>query len=127
MRACLHCAAVALVLALGILSSGCDVDSATADVLVLPTTTTIVKGQSIRFDASNGYDYRWKLDQPGYGTLSTLIGPTTVYTSRYTPAGTNAIATQILTVTATILANDRGGGTNSYTETASAYIIHVSP
>jgi hypothetical protein len=105
---------------------GCEVDSSTADILIRPSSASLRYGETQTFTAIGGYEYRWTLQYPEWGTLSERTGPETTYTSRYTPSGTNAVANQTLTCTSTISGIPQNGGTNanSYVETATAIITH---
>jgi hypothetical protein len=109
-----------------LLAAGCEVESSTADVNITPSSATLHHGESRTFTANGGYEYRWSLKEPTWGMLSTLTGPETTYTSRYTPTGTNTVASQTLTVTSTITGVPQNNATNSYSETATAIIVHAS-
>lgn len=80
-------------------------------VKVSPSTiSAIYFGQSVVLRASGGSSYTWSLQTPAWGRLSTTTGPTTTYTSWYTPA-TNETAIQVVTV-------------RSYESEATASITH---
>lgn len=74
------------------------------------TVSAIYYGQSIVLTALGGSSYTWSLQTPAWGRLSTTTGPTTTYTSWYTPA-TNETAVQVVTV-------------RSYESEATASITH---
>lgn len=112
--------------AAGVFLAGCDIDSTSQSVTITPSTTTIKMGQQRTFRASGGYDYIWSLKEEGWGSLSTLAGPETTYTSLYDPVGSNNVATQTLTVNSAIRDNSRAT-TNGYVyaESATATIKHI--
>lgn len=124
------CFVFATVVAL-ILTS-CETESVkNNDVTITPVSIGLHNGEYADFTASGGYDYSWSLQNPSWGVLSNLTGPTTRYTDRYDPGSNlNASAVQVLTVTSTI--QGEGGGsssnavaTNAATGTAIAQIEHL--
>ncbi|MFC1452901.1 hypothetical protein ACFLSJ_06105 [Verrucomicrobiota bacterium] len=116
-------AGVAAAAVLAFALCGCETESTAEGPRVSPGSVTIARGQSVQFSASGGFNYMWRLANWDWGTLSSLQGDTTVYTSIYEPSGSHQV--QTLTLTSTIEVTP---GTNtSYARTAEAHITHVAP
>ena len=114
--------------------TGCETESvANNDLNITPVSIGLHDGEYADFTASGGFDYNWSLQNPSWGVLSDLTGPTTRYTDRYDPGSNgNGSAVQVLTVTSTIQgANPSSNGvsttngTTSYSGTATAQIEHL--
>ena len=97
-------ACFSLIAAATLLLPGCETDSVSKnDLTITPSSIGLHNGDSTVFTASGGFDYTWSLQNPSWGALSDLTGPTTRYTDRYDPGSNgNASAVQTLTVTSTI-------------------------
>ena len=107
-----------------LLQTGCETESVSNnDLTITPSSIGLRNGDTAVFTASGGFDYSWSLQNPSWGTLSALTGPTTTYTDRYVPGSNgNASAVQVLTVTSSIQgANSSGtGGSSSSNDTTTA-------
>lgn len=101
---------------------GCETESADAPVHINPAAATVLKGESVTFTASGGYDYKWSLSNNEIGHLSTSTGKSTVYTSL-----SDTDNQQTLTLTSTIDGTSTGTSTNtfSYAQTTTAVINHI--
>ena len=107
--------------------TGCDeVESAALGPTITPSSVTISKGQSIAFQASDGFTYTWSLDDNTLGMLSNNEGPRTTYTSLADPAS-GEVQVQVLTLSSTIEGATGDGGTNGtgFLRTAEAFIRHI--
>ena len=104
---------------------GCETDSASEPVRVSPNSVSIRQGQQIEFEAFDGYQYTWSLENDSWGTLSTRTGSRTTYTSTYTPASNSTEVTQILTCTSTIEGSATGSNATPYAVTGQATITHM--
>jgi len=115
-----------LLVAAGLVFTGCEVDSLDQTIGVTPSAVTLKKGESAQFTASGGYEYTWSLPDSPKGSISSRTGATITYTCLYNPGASNT-ATETLTVTSTIPGDSTGGSsTNSTTasnaSSGSAYI-----
>lgn len=130
-------AAAAAVCAL--IQTACEVDSATGEVIVSPSSAALHKGDSIQFTASGGFEYKWRLKEEKWGMLSTRRGSSTVYTSLYDPRDCSTcdvdLDYQVVYADSYIpdgvtVSGDGGAPTNSMTVgvlgTGEAYITHLS-
>lgn len=81
---------------------GCETDSASSEVKIVPESISVRKGQNVTFTASGGYEYSWALSDNTLGVLSKRTGHSTTYTSLSEPASNAAPVVQIITVTSTI-------------------------
>ncbi|MBM4143945.1 MAG: hypothetical protein FJ225_10205 [Lentisphaerae bacterium] len=121
--------------------TACEVDSASGEIIISPSSAALKKGESIQFTASGGFQYRWRLKNEKWGTLSARRGPSTVYTSLFDPRdclGCDAELEepQILYADSYIpdgmTQSGAAGGTNSVSAaggvlgTGEAYITHLS-
>jgi hypothetical protein len=117
----------------------CEVDSASGEVVISPSSAVLKKGESIQFTASGGYEYRWSLKNEEWGMLSSRRGPLTVYTSLYDPRDCTGCkpeqgAVQILYaesyIPASLTAGGKAGGASNATMdvlmTGEAYITHLT-
>jgi hypothetical protein len=117
--------------ALLLMFTGCDTESADENnVTISPKNVTLAEGESMSFTAAGGFDYEWTLEDNEWGTLSTLKGPTTVYTSLKNSTSNSAATVKTLVVSSVIYGS--GSDSNStdevYSEThsAEAYISHIA-
>ncbi len=112
-----------MALAVSLLLAGCEVDSVSSRISVTPSSAVVRKGQSVRFHAEGGYDYRWSLSDHSLGILSQTTGDSVVYTSIYEPAeGSTAI--QVLTCSSWL--EGQAGSNDAPSEwTTEVYITHV--
>ncbi len=114
--------------------SGCETTPASSEITITPSTATLRPGETATFVASGGYDYRWSLSQPTYGTLSSLTGSSVTYTSIYSPS-TNSAVSQVLTLVSYVAgATAVSTNTSTASTTASSYqlsteaiITHLPP
>ncbi len=115
---------VALVLIGGLCFVGCETESASENnVRITPSSAIILIDEAIELNASGGFDYEWSLQNEEWGTLSTTIGPSTIYTSAYNPSAEAWQEHQVVTVRSYI---NKQAGTNTfdYSQTAEAVITH---
>jgi hypothetical protein len=112
---------------LGVLFAGigCETEPASEKVRVSPDAATIRLGETASFVATGGFDYEWSLSNETLGTLSTRSGPTTVYTSRSDPGGSNTLQ-QVLTVTSRIGNATTSNAAPSLVKTATSVITHLA-
>jgi len=112
----------------GLLFSGCETESvANNDLRISPSSVGLYKDQYADFTASGGYEYTWSLENPTWGVLSSLTGPTTRYTDRYDPGSNgNASVVQVLTVTSVIQSGSSSNGTAVGLSTGTAQIEHLA-
>lgn len=107
--------------------SGCEADSASQAVTITPQSVVVKKGQSVQFQASGGYDYKWSLSpNDGSGILNTKVGSTVIYTCIATNIGTYP---KQIKVVSTIEGTSSGGTSNStpYSVEATADIYYATP
>jgi len=96
--------------------TGCEVQSADARIWITPSSAVLEKGESQTFTAYGGFDYRWSLQDPSLGILSTDHGETTTYTCLYEHLGSNNLAAseiQTLTVNSFISGSGSGGSVSN--------------
>jgi hypothetical protein len=108
------------VIVAAVVFSGCETASVSNDDLTItPVSTGLHNGEYADFTASGGFDYTWSLQNPTWGVLSNLTGPTTRYTDRYDPGSNgNASTIQVLTLTSTIQGSSSSSNGSSSTNTA---------
>jgi len=107
------------------LLNGCETSPAQEAPEITPSAATVRIGEAVEFRASGGYEYEWSLQNETLGRLDTRRGNKVVYRSMYNPTTSNS-ALQILTVSSTITGSSGSTNTDSYVQTAEAYITHVS-
>jgi len=110
----------------GLCFVGCETESASQNNIVIsPRSAIILIDEAIELTASGGFDYEWSLEQETWGTLSTTIGPRTVYTSSYDPGAETWQAHQVITVKSYInKLNGKTNGVSDYAQFAEAIITH---
>ncbi len=108
-----------------ILLNGCETTSAASVPQITPSSTVIKNGNTVEFRASGGFEYEWSLQDDTLGRLDTRRGERVLYRSMHEPTGSNS-AMQVLTVLSTITGTGQTTNTASYTQTAEAYITHIS-
>ncbi|MDP2991715.1 MAG: hypothetical protein Q8O57_14230 [Kiritimatiellota bacterium] len=115
---------VAIVAPLACLLIGCEVESASRKIEILPDSAILKYGQAVTFSALNGYVYTWSLSDNTMGTLNTRSGQQVIYTSMTDPA---TPVVQIITASSTFSDTDASGtGSNApVVHTGSAYITHI--
>ncbi len=68
--------------------AGCEADSSKESVVISPQSVVVRRGQTVQFQASGGYDYKWSLSpDDGSGALNTFMGDTVIYTCLATNIG----------------------------------------
>lgn len=94
-------------------------------ITVSPTYTKLWLNGSVTLTASGGFNYRWSVEDPSYGSLSSSTGNSVTYTVRKL-ASTGAFV-QTITVTGSV-ANyaSATGTTNAALYTAEAQVSHGS-
>lgn len=107
------------------LFNGCETTSAAVAPEITPSSTVIKYGEAVEFRASGGFEYEWSIQNSALGRLDTRRGEKVVYRSMFEPAGSNS-ALQVLTVSSTIVGTSQTTNTDSYVQTAEAYITHIS-
>jgi plastocyanin len=121
-----------------LLPTGCEVDSASEQVLISPESATVDPGDQVQFTAASGYEYTWSLSgDDSLGYLSNKTGQHTTYVATAAPISNSL--TRTLTVQSRIPNSGSGSttttttdGTNTTTTTTSlpeewtaeAQIIH---
>lgn len=122
----LTCLSVAVTV---LLFCGCEVDSASSDIYISPSSAVLRKHESVTLTAYDGYYYEWSVSEETWGVLDTHRGTVVTYTSLYEPAA-DTPAVQTITVTSRVYPNqtsDNSSVTNggATVETAEAYITHL--
>jgi hypothetical protein len=116
MKKLIAVACFGLIGAVILLLASCETESVSNnDLTITPSSVGLRNGDTAVFTASGGFDYTWSLQNPTWGSLSAVTGPTTIYTDRYDPGSNgNESAVQVLTLTSSIQgANSSGGGSSS--------------
>lgn len=105
--------------------SGCEADTATQTVVISPESVVVKLGQTVKFSASGGYDYRWNLDpNDGSGALNTSFGNSVLYTC----LTTNGSTPKRIEVVSTIEGSSSGTtNTPAYSAQAYAEIFYPFP
>ena len=108
-------ACFALIGITALLLTGCETESVkNNDLAISPSSVGLHKDETTEFTASGGFDYTWSLQNPSWGVLSQVTGPTTVYTDRYDPGSNgNVSAIQVLTVSSSIQGANSSPNTGS--------------
>ena len=122
---------IAAITAGAIFSGGCDeTNPASEQVTISPTSSTLLKGESVALTASGGYSYEWSLADENKGSLSIRTGNQTTYTSRYEPE--EVIYTQIITLNSQVAIdydsdNSSTSSVSYQAHTTEAYVKHLLP
>lgn len=122
---------IAAITAGAIFSGGCDeTNPASEQVTISPTSSTLLKGESVALTASGGYSYEWSLSDENKGSLSIRTGSQTTYTSRYEPE--EVIYTQVITLNSQVAIdydsdNSSTSSVSYQAHTTEAYVKHLLP
>ncbi len=115
---------VAASMLLLLLAAGCETESSDQiSISISPNHTKLRRGESREFTASGWQDYTWSLSNREIGVLSNNKGESTTYTVFRSPATTNEVITQILTVTVDVASEGGGTGTNQASSLVSAQAL----
>lgn len=111
-------------------TTGCEMDSADAQIEIVPGGVVLAPGQTQTFRVTGGTEYAWSLDpDDGHGMLSTRQGDRVIFTLLSAgEAGEEGDAVTVIAVTCTsTIPGVSGTGSNSaYTATDTAY-VHIAP
>jgi hypothetical protein len=100
---------------------GCEAEPTTqAAITITPSTVKVVMGQSVQFTATGWRDYTWSLSNPALGTLSSIRGDSTIYTSRSTNS-----ATQYIRAQSPLGSSSTNGNASMTYLTGEAEIVHL--
>lgn len=105
--------------------SGCETGSSSETVVISPESVVVKLGQTVKFSASGGYDYRWSLaPNDGSGALNTFRGNSVLYTC----LSTNGTAPKKIVVESTIEGASSGTSNSpAYSAQAYAEIFYLFP
>jgi hypothetical protein len=109
------------VMMVALFQPGCEVTSDEDDMMIDPSSSTIVLGQSITLRAEGADDFFWRVENTDWGTLSSTRGDTVVYTSRFAPAAGATVVQKV-----TVVGSKAESISNSTAKIAQAFITHVS-
>jgi hypothetical protein len=117
-----------LVWAATFLLPGCENDSDDSGLTITPNLVSLHNGDYADFTVSGGSNYTWSLQNPSWGTLSYVAGPTTRYTDNYDPgANANDFPIQVLTVSATTPGTSNAQGSVAIAQAAIEHLASGQP
>ncbi len=108
------------------LFNACEVDSATHEIEITPSSAVLKYGESVTLTAKNGYDYEWSLTTAGIGVLSSYRGNQVVYRSIIDPSSPQVQVIKVTSVFSDSYYEDGSTtGSTPVAHTAEAYITHI--